>query len=226
MNDVTIAMTIGRRPKLLEKTLASLSHILPHYLVLAVNDFGRDAASEVFKTLCPHGELHDLPLPLGHHGALDVIYAKIETEFVFQCEDDWLFTKDDFVTIACTALKEQSTLSTICFRQLSDQPEVFQKSPHLERVETDTLNYYSLVKAHRDWHGYTFNPHITRHAVWKDYGPFQRYRKERHISKKCRKNRLFVAYADPGFCRHIGYDETVTSPHPNLWQRLRSKIHI
>ena len=89
----TLCLTIGRRPELLRQTLESLFDQSPSFAhVIAINDFGDAPTNAVFKAMCPMGELVDLGRQVGHHAAVDAMYQRIQTPYVFHCEDDWLFT--------------------------------------------------------------------------------------------------------------------------------------
>ena len=82
--------------------------------------------------------------------------------------------------------------------------------------------FVRLDGLHRQWHGYTFNPHIARRDDWVQLGGFSQFRKERHISRALRTKGKFVAYLRPGACRHIGGGQSVTTPHLSTAQRLKA----
>ena len=70
-SDITLCITMGRRPELLKQTLESLFQFYTFENVIAVNDFGDEATSQVFKEICPHGQLLHLEQQQGHHQAVN-----------------------------------------------------------------------------------------------------------------------------------------------------------
>ena len=89
--NLTLCLTIGRRPELLRQTLQSLLDKVEFADIIAINDFRDEETNQVFRELCPEGLLINLPTQVGHHKAVDEMYSKVQTEYIFHCEDDWLF---------------------------------------------------------------------------------------------------------------------------------------
>jgi hypothetical protein len=73
-NEITLCLTIGRRPILLRETLASLLHRAEFKQIIAINDFRDQETNDVFKELCPTGILINPNQQLGHHCAVDLMY--------------------------------------------------------------------------------------------------------------------------------------------------------
>ncbi|MGY6517045.1 hypothetical protein ACXIU3_24345, partial [Vibrio parahaemolyticus] len=44
-----------------------------------------------FKSIYPNGVLLSDGIKRGHHGAIDKLYAGIQTSYIFHTEDDWIF---------------------------------------------------------------------------------------------------------------------------------------
>ncbi len=211
--NITICLTIGRRPELLSQTLTSLGPLISIYRVLAINDFGDEATNKVFKALCPRGELLQPGRHLGHHAAVDFMYKQVNTEFIFHCEDDWVFSDQEFLSNATAMLESNSNLTMVCVRDLSDFSI---KDSELSKVSActsqDGISFWRLTEVHPQWHGYTFNPHVTRLGIWRGLEGFGKFKKERHISRYMRSLDCYVAYLNPGACRHIGDDNSVANP--------------
>jgi len=77
---ITLCLTIGRRPDLLRQTLETLVG-LPPLPVLAINDFGDAETNAVFREMCQQGRLIEPGRHLGHHGAVDLMYAEVKTPY-------------------------------------------------------------------------------------------------------------------------------------------------
>lgn len=223
MIPVTLTLTMGRRPELLAESLESLlqHHEFAH--IIGINDFGDEATNDVFRQYCPKGTLISLDSPSGHHAAIDRLYKDLRTPYVFHCEDDWLFENAPDIQTAVGLLSADRSITQVCFRQLSDFGLAPPEATKIVKVRFGAASYSRLDGLHAQWHGYTFNPHLIAATTLAEIGPFARFKKERHVSRWLRKQGRFVAYLDPGSCRHLGFDCSV-SIRPTLKERVVKKI--
>jgi len=226
LEDITLCITMGRRPELLRQTLESLNRWCTFEKIIAINDFGDEATNIVFREVFPKGELICLHEQLGHHRAVDYMYSKVQTPYIFHCEDDWEFDAPfDFDSIKNQMLKNPA-ISQVCFRKISEfSPEEVDCTKIVE-VDTEEINYLRLDRTHKQWHGYTFNPHLVSHELWTGLGGFGRFKKERHVSRTLRAQGRFVAYLNPGNCSHLGEKQSVSShvTKPTGLRRLRKNL--
>lgn len=211
-NEITLCLTIGRRPIILRETLASLLHRAEFKQIIAINDFRDQETNDVFKELCPTGILINPNQQLGHHCAVDLMYSKVTSPYIFHCEDDWLFNSDLMLDESIRLLEWNENIGSVCIRQIEDfNLNHDQQSKKITEQHGD-IKFSRLDAAHEQWHGYTFNPHVTKLSQWKKFGPYSAFKKERHISRKVRRAGTFVAYLQPGSCVHIGVDDSVSNP--------------
>jgi hypothetical protein len=217
---------MGRRPELLRQTLESLNRWCTFDKVIAINDFRDEATNKAFREVFPKGELISLSEQLGHHRAVDYMYAKVETPYIFHCEDDWEFDAPfDFNAIK-NLMAKNPAISQVCFRKISEfSPEEVDRTKIVE-VDTEGMNYLRLDPVHKQWHGYTFNPHLVSRKLWADIGGFAKFKKERHISRVLRAQGRYVAYMNPGNCSHLGEDQSVSLhvTKPTGFRKLRKQI--
>ena len=225
---ITLCMTMGRRPELLDQTLRSLLALHTFKHVVAINDFGDEASNAVFRQHFPHGLLVQAPPGNGHHGAIDLLYAQVQTPYIFHIEDDWLFEKPiPFVGIF-HALNERPHISQVCLRELNDFAPV--DAPNsAQEVAGCELPLVTLTALHDQWYGYTFNPHITTTRLVKSLTPFKAHRKERHISRTLRQHGLHTAFLLGGGCTHLGDADSVAAhtDHRQGWtHQLRRALRL
>lgn len=201
---ITTCITMGLRPDLLQETFESLSPELQSLPIVAINDFGDTETNDMFHSLWPNGTLIDKGGRIGHTKAIDAIYEHVKTPYVFHIEDDWGFTNCDFVQPAIDVLDADSDVSMVCLRALAD----FKLKPEkAEQVMDETVAGHLINRMDNidpDWHGYTFNPHISRLSLWKEIGGFSQFRGEKKVSIHFRQMGKHVAYLQPGYCGHIG----------------------
>ena len=226
-SDITLCITMGKRPELLKQTLESLFQFYAFEHVIAVNDFGDEATSEVFKRICPHGQLLHLEQQQGHHPAVDLMYAQVTTPYVFHCEDDWLFTSAPNLQQA-KSLLDLPSVTVVCFRSVNTIPFESQEQQRIQLCEHQGIQFYRLDRLNSQWHGYTFNPHLAKLNLWQNNGGFSQYRKERHISRHLRAQGKYVVMECPGSCHHIGDGVSVSHENhnqkPSRWKKWRRTI--
>ena len=213
-SDITLCITMGKRPELLKQTLESLFQFYTFEHVIAVNDFGDEATSRMFKEICPHGQLLHLEEQKGHHPAVDLMYARVTTQYVFHCEDDWLFTQAPDLDQA-KILLNVSNIALVCFRRVSTMPFEPREQDKIQLCDHEGVSFYRLDSLHPQWHGYSFNPHLAKLDLWKSCGEFSQFKKERHISRHLRAQGKHVVMEYLGSCQHIGDGVSVSHANHN-----------
>lgn len=225
MENITLCLTIGRRPELLRQTLTSLFEKCYFEHVIAVNDFGDQETNNVFLELCPHGILINQENHIGHHSAVNKMYQKVKTEYIFHCEDDWYFDKSLDLLQYIEILKNNTESISVCLRKLSDFSFLDDDLAKIEYLDTSPIKTARLTQLHDQWHGYTFNPHIISVETWKKIGNLSVYKKERHISRHLRKKGKYVLFLQDGICYHIGEDNSIANPPKhNIFLKIKAKI--
>lgn len=230
--DITLCLTMGKRPDLLKRTLESLFQFHQFEHIIAINDFGDEATNQAFREVCPHGHLVNLGQQVGHHPAVDAMYALIKTPYVFHCEDDWLFTDSPNLEDSMTLL-ESPEISAVCYRKIIDFQFDSEMSAKIQTKYFNNIEYILLGQLHEQWYGYTFNPHLAKIDLWRNAGSFSKFKKERHISRWQRGLNREVAFISPGMCEHIGDNVSVANPKGNgsflrqikhLKKQIKSKL--
>lgn len=221
--DVTLCLTMGKRPDELTKTLQKLLSLESFARVIAINDFRDEATNQAFLDVCPEGELICLDRQLGHHSAVDYMYARVTTPYVFHCEDDWLFNESLNLCNAIKLLDALPEAAQVCFRDLADCYLTAEEKLQAKHFNTQGVNYYRIEHLHPQWHGFTFNPSVFKLDLWRNLGGFASFKKERHISRKLRSMGKYTVYMNPGPCAHIGEGVSV-SIQPKWSQKLKAKL--
>lgn len=221
--DVTLCLTMGKRPEELTKTLQKLLALQSFARVIAINDFRDEATNQAFLDVCPEGELICLDRQLGHHGAVDFMYSKVTTPYVFHCEDDWMFNESLDLDKAIDLLNALPKAAQVCFRDLQDCHLSDEEKLLAKKHSAIGVDYYRIDHLHAQWHGFTFNPSVFKLDLWRELGGFSSFKKERHISRKLRALGLHTVHMAPGPCVHIGEGVSV-SIQPTWRQKLKAKL--
>ena len=220
---ITLCLTIGRRPDLLRLTLESLKG-LPQTPILAINDFGDEETNAVFREKCPNGRLIEPGHHLGHHRAVDLMYSHVDTPYIFHCEDDWRFSRTDFLQDALKILEADTKVSSVHFRATDDIPL---EDTARARISTETINGISienLSAAHNEWYGFSFNPHVAKKLLWHELGEFSKFKKERHVSRLLKSQKRYMAFLMPEACRHIGDGRSTVEQNNKLVKRFKNWV--
>lgn len=125
-NDVTVVITACNRPLLLERTLRSfLKHNrypIAKYVIVddagpesktadkGVNDFCRTLLAPVEVDLIYNSR------NLGQIESVDVAYARVSTQYIFHCEEDWEFYRPGFIERSLGILQQDPTVVTVWLR--------------------------------------------------------------------------------------------------------------
>lgn len=224
LTNVTLCLTIGKRPDELRASLNSLLSKVHFVHIIAINDFGDDETNQVFKEICPNGELINLGYNLGHHKAIDLMYSKVNTPYIFHSEDDWLFDDVPNFHSIIDLLESYDEIVSVCFRKIGDFPFNTGELDKIKYTHLNDIEIADLRPLHEQWYGYTFNPHLIKKSVCDEISTFANYKKERHISRIFRKQNKYVAYLKNGYCHHIGFDSIANPPKTKLWQKVRGKL--
>lgn len=189
--------------------------------VLAINDFGDAETNDVFRELCPNGRLMEPGRHLGHHGAVDFMYAAVETPYIFHGEDDWGFSRTDFLADGMALLQSDPKISVVCFRSSKDIPLSDANRALIRTEERAGIAYERLDPLHEQWHGYTFNPHLAPKALWEGLGGFSQFAKERHLSRFLRAKGMYTPFMLPEACRHIGDGRSNVARRDTAFRRFK-----
>ncbi len=219
---VTLCITMGRRPALLTRTLKTLLAHNRFDDIVAVNDFNDAPTNAAYRALCPQGRLISPEQKLGHHGAVDAMYATVTTPYVFHCEDDWGFEPRPLLADCFALLDAAPDANSVCVRSVGDCRRIWNLSE--TRTTQAGLAYRVFNEQEVDWGGFAFNPNLQPLSLWREHGPWSRYPQEVHISRALKALGQTVVYATPGFCRHIGKSASVSRMTPlERWKRSFQK---
>ncbi|MEM9855686.1 MAG: hypothetical protein AAF841_14755, partial [Pseudomonadota bacterium] len=181
-----MCLTMGLRPRELRATAQSMGDELRYLPVLAVNDFGDQETNDTFHDVFPRGRLIDLGGHVGHIKALRALYREVETPYVFHCEDDWTFTRSNFLDECIAILDQTPEISQVVLRKADDIRHAREAGPELS-VETHAgTEIFRLDDRDEVWFCFTFNPHVARLSDWQSIISRRQLRGEKPASRRMR----------------------------------------
>ena len=214
MEPYTVALTSCGRFDLLERTLTSLLPRLegPVERILIAEDSGDRRVQDVVRKFDVAGVSIDVTIndpPLGQIKSIDRLYTRLETEWIFHCEDDWEFCRDGFIKESFDVLRDLPNLSVVSLLAVSDFPRLrFQADPSGRYHIVDPAKSYGLTGLH-------FAPGLRRLSDYRLFAPFARVGTldaERIISDSYAALGFRVACLSESAVRHIGDNRHVRNP--------------
>ena len=205
---ITFCLTSCGRFKLLQKTLYSFIQYndYPMEKYIIVEDSGNPYAEEYL-----HNIIQEFPKEcfqllinekrIGQIPSIDRAYAEVETPYIFHCEDDWEFTKSDFMKPSLDLLEHVPDAVMIWLRDPLDVPEIIQSmkpynSPHRFFDVTRTFPDFTL----------NFNPGLRRLTDYQEASNYQKIGTlEHHIGRfYYSRNKKILLLGGSPYYQHIG----------------------
>jgi hypothetical protein len=226
---ITIALTSCGRWDLLEKTIKSLVQFWdgPKPVELLIyEDCGNEKYDKNQSGLSFYIPLVDFirsvgwkisilgPNHIGQIGAIDFLYSKVKTPYIFHCEDDFEFFNTGFIQKSLSILEEKENIMQVWLRAPND------RNGHpchgVAQKTTDGTKYHVLKTGYMGkWHGFSFNPGLRRLSDYQKlfpngfaaeipWNPKNPLESEILVGRKFFKNGFRAATLLDGYCRHIG----------------------
>lgn len=204
---VTFTLTACGRPDLLERTLDSflIYNTYPIIKYIITEDSGIDGLNDA---LIERYKAYNIEWIINTPGvgqikSIDTMYSKVETEYIFHCEDDWIFTEQGFIEKSLKILENDKNIFLIWLRAQNDtngHPII----PYNHEYDIAAYDYLSV------WHGFSFNPGLRRLSDYKLLGNYQSIGHEPQISQKYRSLGFKAAILKNKHIEHIGWGRHTT----------------
>jgi len=230
---ITMVITSCGRQDLLEETIKSFERFAPNTLDELIivedteikNDFVKDLIPSVKKITL-------LNSPVTRRGQLlniEWAYNYVKTPYIFHCEDDWVFTKSNFIEDSRRLLEAYPECLMVHLRSHRDQWQVDYNRSWVEETEyvlsdaEGSLKYWKIRPwiQHDGGFGFTFNPGLRRLSDYQKvgglttpiavkYGPFFNKKDgclvERTHAENYQRLGMWCASLEPeGRVQHIGW---------------------
>ena len=221
----TFIVTSCGRFDLLEQTLASFSQYYDAQRIVVMEDSGDRVGADAFAARHSNIDMRFNDPKLGQLCSIDKAYASVTTPYVFHLEDDWLFEAGVDPISAVRLLQANPKLACVCLLYSDHKNDQIRARSKL--ITHDNRDWQMIpLNADRNWFSYTFNPSIVSIDLWRQFGPFFKYRTEAQISRFFKRKGYMTARISPALGGHIGWgrhipDETRLSRPRSLQSWLR-----
>lgn len=204
MTDITFVLTSCGRFDLLDRTIESIGssvlNSLPNKII--IDDSGKEEARDYFDKYGDDWNIILNDRNIGQPKSVDKAYAQVSTNYIFHCEDDWLFDDSFSVKVLenCVDILEHDDRGLqVTFRKDSPHPleqEIF-------RAPSNTEYQVSLPGWRGEWFGFTYNPSVVRKSSYDGFGKYSGLR-EQEIGKQYFDRGLLSFSLSDRFVSHIG----------------------
>ena len=229
----TVVLTSCGRFDLLRRTAASFlkfADIAPEKFVV-MEDSGDDGVHDALAGLqAPFDIVVNRPR-LGQTESIDAGYARVETPFVFHCEDDWEFFRTGFVAESFVLLEALPTASTVLLRGRDEHLK-------LHKLKGEEINGVKFFRTHPKTHrllwGYAYNPGLRRMADYRRIAPLAKIGDEGSVSFAFKCLGFATAHLEIPAVYHIGWGRHAHNPKTDKpenflnrkFRRWREKIKL
>lgn len=206
MSNVTLIVTDNTRPDLLRRTLKSFEKFNTYPLAdrLIHND-GKEKPMRSIKAEFSNYKWYFSGSVIGYAASLDFLLSRVETEYVFTLESDWLFYKNPgFIERSMKILEENPGIHQVWIRDKKDHTH-----PLLDPILVSGFRVYPVTYGyHEHWNGYSLNPALRRMRDIRTMFPngLVEHRDEIDQAKHAAKfNYRAVSFVDSSI-KHIGWN--------------------
>jgi hypothetical protein len=146
---------------------------------------------------------------LGQMRSIDAPYASVQTPYVVHLEDDWRFSGGVDLDEGVRFIEARPDVSVICIGCRFD--ERFRHSAR--KMTEDGIDYWIWdLDAHPKWFSYSFNPSVGRLSLWREFGPYARFKTEEDLSQFTKARGMRIAMVIPSVAKHIGDERHAGDP--------------
>jgi hypothetical protein len=167
---ITFILTSCNRADLLHKTLTSFfqTNLFPIERYIIHDDGLHDSVVNMIKENWSFIEVIGTKERVGLAKSFERLMNEVKTEWVFSCEDDWLFSGNrHFIYYSFVLMANKPEIKQVWVRSSNDHQHP------LDRIEVyETIQYKKLRKNYlKVWGGFSLNPTLRRVADYHYYFP-------------------------------------------------------
>ena len=168
---VTFTITSCNRIDLLDKTIESFTSINTYEIdefILSDDSDNYEISNHIKNKYGNKFKIISNSPRLGLSKSLDNLFKSSKNEFIFHCEDDWMFDSNpNLISNSLDILNENPDIHQVSVRHDYNNPH----KPMGDKQQTSTLvDYWILTQSFKSmptqiWNGYSWNPGLRRKIV-------------------------------------------------------------
>lgn len=214
MSEVSVALTSCGRPDLLKQTIESFlkfnSHPIVDFFVIEDKNEKTEEVKKIIKNFS-NVKLLITDERVGQAKAIEQVYTKIKTKYIFHCEDDWNFHKSGFIEKSIPILESDPKILQVHVRA----PNEINGHPVSQSYLIDDIKVRRLAFNYlKVWHGFSWNPGLRRKDDLIKEDKLPNFKNECDFSIYYKELGFYVVVLDEkeGYVTHIGWNRHVEDP--------------
>ncbi len=234
-SDVAVVLTSCGRFDLLAQTLNSFFEYNTHPIrqFILVEDSGDDAVRDSI----PHEYRNQVDLivnqpRVGQIASIDKAYQKVETDYIFHCEDDWLFYRPGFIEDSKAVLQAEPRALMVKLRSYHHDLMFYGARALFlgDRKTTGKVAYYRVDSTLPHSQCFSFNPGLRRRAQYPKGGyaalvakrqspaDMETIASEHYAAQGC-----FAVLLENDAVKHTGFGKHVQN-YDTRWKKYRNRL--
>nr|WP_314265620.1 glycosyltransferase [uncultured Moellerella sp.] len=233
-SNVTIVLTSCGRFDLLKKTLESLDKFnsYPIKKVIITEDSGND---NIKNHLPEHWKEYTFIIinnpRLGQIKSIDLAYKHVDSEYIFHCEDDWLFYRTGFIEESISVLENNKNIVLVSLRDFDNDIKINYPDHYLgDNYIFEGISCSRLCCTDNIWGGFSFNPGLRRMSDYLLLAPYYNEMssdiREKELSIGYLSKGMFIAILKESAVKHIGWEQHVLTEREIKEQKKKIKTKI
>lgn len=213
MSDITVVFTSVGRFDLLSETINSFiqTNTYPISKYIIIDNSTLPNTYENIKQITWYLKNVDIIVNeenIGQVSSIDKAYSMVETEYIFHCEDDWLFFGEGYIEKSLDVLSFDKNIVNINtrIRFFGDRGSMHPISDEKKITNNGTVYYEYLQNYLNEWHGFSWNPGLRRKSDYDLIKPYKNYINEQGVGAKYKELGFKSACLETFHTQHIGGD--------------------
>ncbi|MEC4113566.1 glycosyltransferase [Myroides pelagicus] len=223
-SNVTFVLTSCNRFDLLKLTIASFlkynTYPIDKFIFIEDSEKIKSLEKVVnsFSELKGKAVLLHNPINLGQLKSIDRAYSHVDTDYIFHCEEDWIFYKTGFIEDSIAVLENYPKVINVWLRERTDTNHC-KVLDTFEEFNNHKLYRFDLVDKPEPF-AFTFNPTVKRMTDYKMIeGGYANSGMEDSISSFYEERGYYAVIFENGYVKHEGWHRRVLA-----MEKHRSKL--
>ncbi len=214
-SDISVVVTSCGRFDLLRQTLATFDEFntAPIRRVFITEDSGDEAVRDCIPAHWrEHTEFIVNNPKLGQMRSVDAAYARVETSWIFHCEDDWAFYRPGFIEDSQALLEADPQALQVWLRSHAHDLAIHSPYVYLKPRQVHAGIAFHEVGSHKpEWQGFSFNPGLRRRADYLLHAPYGELSGEKELSRRYADAQRHALILENDAVLHTGFGQHVVS---------------
>lgn len=226
-SDVTVVITSCGRFTHLTATIKSFlnTNTYPIKRIIITEDTGSEEISHCIpEEIKPFTDIIINKKKLGQIKSIDKAYSKVDTKYIFHCEDDWNFYRPGYIEDSLQILQSNSNILQVWLRSFYHDISIHSPYHFLgERESIGQNHFYRINSDKKEWQGFSFNPGLRRLSDYKIISTYDSFPSEKALSMHYAAKGYYAVILENDAVLHTGFGQHVEDPREKI-KKTKKKL--